>query len=134
MKNSEKNDPVWKLLGRARRVEVDPFFSRNVLREVRKLQAEGQDREGVFETFFSFFRQPALAGVAAAVAILVVVFVSTERGAESSLVVTPTPDSTSFGPTDEIESIGYLGELMAISDPDELDDAALADLFILASR
>lgn len=141
MKNSEKNDPVWKLLGAARRVEADPFFSRNVVREVRQLQSEqseqadGADRPGVFEGILSFFRQPALAGVAAAIAVLVVVFISTDPGADPLVTQTfPSVEAADAALTEEIESIGYLGELMTVSDPTELDDAALAELYVLASR
>jgi hypothetical protein len=32
-------DPLWDLLGKARPVEVSPYFARNVLREVRLAQA-----------------------------------------------------------------------------------------------
>ena len=127
MKEPERNDPVWKLLGNTRRIEVDPFFSRNVVREVRKLRAAGEDRESILERILLIFRQPALAGVAAAAAILIAVFVSSDPGSDS-------PVAGEFGPTEEIEAIGYLGELMTVTDTDDLDDAALADLLILASR
>ena len=49
MKNNdfenESNDPLWDLLGQAKPVEVSPFFSRNVLREIRKQDgASGKKR------------------------------------------------------------------------------------------
>ena len=33
-----RDDPLWDLLGKARPVDVSPFFARNVLREVRLTQ------------------------------------------------------------------------------------------------
>ena len=33
-----ENDALWCLLGKARQPEVSPFFSRNVLREIRQAQ------------------------------------------------------------------------------------------------
>ena len=142
MKNPEKNDPVWKLLSSARRVEPGPFFSRNVVREVLKLRGSGQEQGGVFEAIRAFFTQPVLpvmAGAAAAVAILAIVFASTGPAlgpevADSSLNSVDGIPVTVFNPAQEIESIEYLGELMAVTDPADLDDTALADLYLMASR
>lgn len=39
--NSEDNDALWKLLGEAKKPAVSPFFSRNVLREIRASDQEG---------------------------------------------------------------------------------------------
>jgi len=49
MKNDE-HDELWELLGQARPPEVSPFFSRNVLREVRNLRQEGP-------TFWSWLKR-----------------------------------------------------------------------------
>ena len=38
--NTEEHDDLWELLGKARQPAPSPFFSRNVLREVRGLQQE----------------------------------------------------------------------------------------------
>jgi hypothetical protein len=35
MMNSEEQDALWELLGKAKEPAVSPFFSRNVLRELR---------------------------------------------------------------------------------------------------
>lgn len=42
--NLEPGDPVWDLLGKARTVEVSPFFARNVLREIRLAEAHSEAR------------------------------------------------------------------------------------------
>ena len=36
----DHEDPVWDLLGKAKAVEVSPFFARNVLREIRLAQTQ----------------------------------------------------------------------------------------------
>ncbi len=36
MKEDWENDSLWDLLGHARPVSVSPFFSRNILREIRQ--------------------------------------------------------------------------------------------------
>ena len=41
-------DALWDLLGQARTVEVSPFFSRNVLREIRKAEPRRESFSGVF--------------------------------------------------------------------------------------
>lgn len=38
--NDEPNDSVWNLMGKAKAVEVSPFFARNVLREIRLAQSQ----------------------------------------------------------------------------------------------
>jgi hypothetical protein len=38
--NQDENDDLWRLMGRAKAPEVSPFFSRNVLREVRREREE----------------------------------------------------------------------------------------------
>jgi len=134
MKDFDRNDPVWKLLGQSRKVKVDPFFSRNVTREVRKNHAQSAENDRVAQLLFSLLRRPAFAGVAAAAAVLVLAFISTQPAETRVAEVVPAAVPAEFDPTEEIESIGYLGELMAISDPADLDDAALADLSLLASR
>ncbi len=47
--NHEEHDDLWRLLGKARTPEVSPFFSRNVLRELR---ANQQEQPGVIAWIF----------------------------------------------------------------------------------
>ncbi len=47
MNQPDEHDDLWKLLGKARPPTVSPFFSRNVVREVRGLQ---QEQSGFFAT------------------------------------------------------------------------------------
>ena len=57
--NTEEHDDLWELLGKARQPAPSPFFSRNVLREVRGLQ---QERRSPWISFF-FRWQPLTATV-----------------------------------------------------------------------
>jgi hypothetical protein len=63
MNNSEENDELWQLLGKARKPDASPFFSRDVLREMRTSR---QEKPGVFSWLNSRLRTVAL-GAAAAV-------------------------------------------------------------------
>lgn len=82
------NDPIWKLLGKARPVETRGNFTRNVLRAVRGMPQDhgwfAAVRIWMADTFDSWQRQ-ALAG---AVAVAVVLIISL------SVVQTPAPTAT----------------------------------------
>jgi hypothetical protein len=67
MNNSEENDELWQLLGKARKPDVSPFFARNVLRQIRTSQ---QEKTGVFSWLRSHLR-PVMLSAAAAVLLAV---------------------------------------------------------------
>ncbi len=123
---NETDDRVWDLLENASTTEPGDFFSRNVVREVRKFVAEEADRKS--SGLFGWFRKPvmALAGGVAAIVMLALAFGPQE--------VEPAGDSVAaseveFYPTEEFEDVNYLGELMAVTNPAMLSDQAFADLF-----
>ena len=45
MNAPEEKDPVWELLKKSPLVKASPFFSRNVVREVRKREAERAEKD-----------------------------------------------------------------------------------------
>lgn len=134
MNSPEHSDPVWKLLSHAKRTEPSAFFARNVVREARILSERKNDL-GVFHALSQIFkRRMILAGAVGAVAILALSLIkvsedlpesdnTTSEVAHSSAIV------DSFDPATEMAAIEYLGQLMAVTDPGQLEDAALADLF-----
>ena len=63
--HSEGDKALWDLLGSARKVEAGPMFSRNVLREVRKIG----DEKFSWRKWFQSFTKPAIAMTAAAILI-----------------------------------------------------------------
>lgn len=60
--NSEEHDDLWHLLGKARQPTVSPFFSRNVIREVRNLR---QEQPGFFAWLRSHWQLTAIGTCAA---------------------------------------------------------------------
>jgi hypothetical protein len=55
MNPEENNDPIWNLLEQAGQREASPAFVRNVVREVRKLDADAREAAGGAPRFLSFF-------------------------------------------------------------------------------
>jgi hypothetical protein len=62
--NSEEQDDLWCLLGKARKPTVSPFFSRDVIREVRNLS---QEQVGFIAWLRRHWQVPALATCAVVV-------------------------------------------------------------------
>lgn len=123
----EPNDPVWNVLGEAKEVEPSLSFARKVVREARRL---GEDRVRLWSrvtTFFSGYRAIS-ATAACAVVAMVLVFV-VPQGEVTPALSASEESSDAFDPASEIANVEYLGQLMAVADPGQLDDAALADLF-----
>lgn len=71
---SEEHDELWDLLGKARQPVVSPFFSRNVLREIR---GQEQERAGSWMSFL--FRWQGLAASVCLGAIAAAGWVSTQE-------------------------------------------------------
>jgi hypothetical protein len=65
---NEKDDPIWSLLAQTKRLVVNPFFSRNVLRTVRLQEAAERERWGWWTMLWGI-RSQAMMGVAGACAV-----------------------------------------------------------------
>jgi hypothetical protein len=63
--NHDEKDDLWQLLGRAKTPEVSPFFSRNVLREVR---VERQEQPSVWASLHQRWAMALLGTCAVATA------------------------------------------------------------------
>ncbi len=144
MKNNEqndsleelKNDPVWDLLKHGKKADVSPFFARNVMREIR-LHEDQKSLGGIFSWFGGGLKQGvALTGGAMACAVLLFGLFQIRNG-DKEPSAGPTAQVEYFENeitesdmelASEIEAVEYLGQLMAVVDPGELSDAALADL------
>jgi len=131
MENQEKNDPIWELLEHASEAKPSPFFARNVVREVH-LEESPSERLG--ESLLSFFTKRFLNTAIAAAAMVTVIafFPSGETDSPSQPLAQEVPtdiESTEFDPAMELDEVEYLGQLVAINDPGQLTDEALADLF-----
>ncbi|MBL9158356.1 MAG: hypothetical protein JNJ70_12835 [Verrucomicrobiales bacterium] len=131
MSDLEPNDPVWNLLGQAKKVEPSPFFARNVLRQVRLL---GDSRKGWMTRLAALFAAPRAIYATAAVAVIAMASVliiprGADDAATGNTLSANEESAEAFDPASEIADVEYLGQLMAVADPGQLDDAALADLF-----
>jgi len=130
MSDLEPNDPVWKVLGHAKPVEPSPFFARNVVREARLLADE---TAGLWSRITSFVSIPravfATAGTALVALTLVLLSPNGEETVNGPSLSMNEDSAEAFDPASEIANVEYLGQLMAVADPGQLDDAALADLF-----
>jgi len=124
----DPRDSLWKLLGAARKVEPSPYFVRRVLREARQPGASGGWLAGWLHLLL--FRRGLAAALACALAVAAVVFLAPGRFAPlAKAPLAPQASPEVFDPASEMAAVEYLGQLMAVADPGQLDDDALADLF-----
>lgn len=114
------NDPVWKLLGKARPVEPRSNFLPNVLREARNTPQQTSWWSSVREDFSAWLtslQRPALMGMAAFVIVALVV----------TLLDRPASDASSTAPVAEVTVIQPLAdeEMALIADDFSLPTAGL---------
>lgn len=131
MEDGKRDDPVWVLLKHAKEPKPSPFFSRDVVRAVRLIN---DTPAGIFESLLSFFGRRWLSTAVAAVAAvaLIAFFPQDENGVINQQITQGTSiesDFFTFDPVSELDEVAYLGQLVAVADPEDLTDEALADLF-----
>ncbi len=133
MKDPEMDPELWKLLGQARRREASPYFVREVMRDVRR---RSEEPVSWFQGLWSPLRLHRLSPlwVTASLALLALAaYVPLTRGPQvngSAQTLWPLESLTeAFDPASEWATVEYLGKLMAVTDPGQLDDDALAALF-----
>ena len=107
MNPSDENDDLWRLLGKARPPTVPPFFSRDVLREVRNLR---QEPPGFFTTLRRHW-QLTLAGAAAG---CLAVF------AAAQFIGGDPRDNQPDALTEIVEQVSYSPDYFVIADLDDL--------------
>ncbi len=117
----DPRDPVWKLLGHASRVESSAFFTRNVAREARLLAEAPRGLR-------RFFPAPRLAFAAVACALVAVAALLLLDAGSGGSPSSPLSGVEAFDPASEMAAVEYLGQLMAVADPGQLDDDSLAEL------
>lgn len=125
METPEKNDPVWRLLSHASNTEPGPFFARDVVRSVRLSESE---KRSWIDRIAALFQRPTFVTTGAVGAVAVLAILLSLRSPDQGLESIASEDAA-FDPAGEFEEIAYLDQLMAVADPAQLDDAALADLF-----
>lgn len=138
------NDPLWNVLGQARRVEVRPNFTQNVVRLARQTP---QDRgwlarvKGWFQERDGARTGLTWAAVAAAIAITAATFIGApDRGTAPAVVITaPVPAQTNDAALAEVETdfplvpefetewknLEQVGDLLAVHDTSLLTDSEI---------
>lgn len=131
MSDLEPGDPLWKLLGRASKVEPSPFFARNAVREARRLDVAPAGWWGRLLRTAGAHRAiwATSAGALAAVALAAPALLDSLRNETPLPLSTGEESAEAFDPASEMAAVEYLGQLMAVADPGQLDDEALSDLF-----
>ncbi|MBP83889.1 MAG: hypothetical protein CMO61_08580 [Verrucomicrobiales bacterium] len=132
MENEEKDDPVWTLLKGASGPKPGPFFSRDVVREVRLINdTPPSTGKGLLTFLNKRWLSAAIAAVAATA--FIAFFPRDKNGVASQPVSQETSieyDFYAFDPASELDEVAYLGQLVAVADPGDLTDEALIDLFL----
>lgn len=133
MEPLEPNDPLWKVLGKARPVEPRPNFTQNVLRAARQTpQIRGWWAvvSGWFSDHSTSLPRMALTAAAVVVVAAFVTFQFRSEQSLSSVASVPTsvaPDATVAEPPilaveTQLESIEQVGALLALEDTSTLTD------------
>ena len=140
MEPLDPNDPLWNLLGKARRVEPRPNFTRNVLRTARQTPQAA----GWWAALMSRFQdQPAslprmLAGVAAAVVVAaaaVLQWTASEPATMAQLkpsrphaVAVTVVEAPILAVEAQLESMDQVSALLALEDTSSLTDSEISFL------
>lgn len=137
MHPEEQNDPVWNLLKRSPKREASGAFVQNTLRRIRQL--EGGQESAFQASFAQFLGRPAVLAPVAALIVAIAAaavllrpanqgetIVKVEDSAPAEVIVPIVEDSDLLA--DELEAMLLVDELVAVNDPYELDDAAIAEL------
>jgi len=114
---TEENDPLWRLLGEAKRPTVSAFFSRNVLREIRESK---QEKAGVLAWLRRSGALAFVTGAAAVVLTFAGIWIRERpQGARSAANQQPGEEvllAQQFAKNPDSDAIKNLDELLASDD------------------
>lgn len=119
MNPTEDHDDLWRLLGNAKTPAVSPFFSRNVLREVRSLRQERPGFAGWLHRHWRW-QVPALA---CGMAVVAGAGFLTDRGGDEESQLFAIAEDVSASP--DYQVISDLDELLAWEESSVWIDATL---------
>lgn len=136
----EPQDPLWKLLGKGREVDVRPNFVQNVVREARQTPQERGWWVGLRAWWVEASGVVPIGRLVAGVAVLLVFGMVAVSGLKESAVEVPVvvagPESSAAAGEaplvpeveTQLESLDYLDELLALEDTSVLSDREIAYL------
>lgn len=139
MRDQKSDDHLWNVLGHASQVEPSASFARNLVRSIRQAKMEPRDsgidriRDLIHHLFLSHYSRVSIAITACIAIALASVLIFRPLSLPDSDGTTHFSSSEiisdAFDPTSEMVAMAYLGQLMAVVDPGQLDDDSLSDLF-----
>jgi hypothetical protein len=109
--NTEEHDDLWRLLGRAKQPKVSPFFSRNVLREIRAMR---QERPGFVSWLRAHWKAPVFATCALALVLGAMLRQDATRDTSEDRQLLAFAETVSRSP--DYAVIGHLDELLDADD------------------
>jgi|GEM_PF-3202508 len=121
----DHNDDAWALLGKARKTEPDPFFARNVIREIRLSEDKQKQSSSPLGIFFNIRKILLLAAVTTCIAFTVTIGIisneksSSDLAGSSDLTLKAPPVDVLEKQLSETEEAEYL---LAINEAQHLDD------------
>ncbi|MDB6072521.1 MAG: hypothetical protein JWO89_161 [Verrucomicrobiaceae bacterium] len=126
-------DPLWKLMGKARPVLPRANFTQNVLRAARQ-EAQARGWQARVSEWLAAWRRPLTAGIAATAVLMAVGLVqlqpSGDDGALVSSAAPMVPDAEMAALADEdmsapLDSLDHMDALVAMEDTSKLTDTEL---------
>ena len=114
--NRDDDPELWELLGRAAEPKISPFFARNVLREIRKIND--------WKTFRGWFQPRRLIPVAGVVVILIAAVLLRFHTLVAPLAE-PLSETLATVDAMEFEIIADLDELLTSDDNNLLEESLL---------
>jgi hypothetical protein len=110
--NTEEHDDLWRLLGRSKQPKVSPYFSRNVLREIRAMR---QERPGFIGWLRDHWKAPVFATCALVLVLGAVLRQDAVRdGSSEDRQLLAFAETVSRSP--DYAVIGHLDELLDADD------------------
>ncbi len=105
--NTEEQDDLWRLLGKARTPSVSPFFSRNVVRAAREASpVKTGERSGVIAWLRSHWAIPAVGACAVVVSGFVLIPRPTPQAEQITLL------AKQFSTSPDYQVVNHLDELL----------------------
>ena len=92
----DENDPLWQLLKESPHLEAGPFFSRNVMREIRALEAEKPSLWQKIRRARAAWTTTCAIGLAATAALILSLNLSPRSPESTTLAASPSVASTAL--------------------------------------
>jgi hypothetical protein len=130
-RDSESQDRVWSLLGKARQAEVRPGFSRDVLEAVRREEEKNSGRWAWVRALWTSGIRPAWVAAAAALVIAGWWLAESRHGggiATSAPITTISPDAADELADQIASELAMLDDIDALLAPESAQDLGEEDV------